>query len=62
MIVYLTHWFSRRDLAKAVASFMAALPLANFLRLHPACRRILRIHWYGLEGWRWLFIWKEFLP
>jgi MFS transporter, ACS family, tartrate transporter len=55
VIVYLTHWFCRRDLAKAVASFMAALPLANFLG-SPLAGRILRIHWYGLEGWRWLFI------
>jgi D-galactonate transporter len=55
VIVYLTHWFSRRDLAKAVASFMAALPLANFLG-SPLAGRILQIHWYGLEGWRWLFI------
>lgn len=55
VIVYLTHWFSRRDLAKAVASFFAALPLANFLGA-PLAGRILQIHWYGLEGWRWLFI------
>ena len=55
VIVYLTHWFSHRDLAKAVASFMAALPLANFLG-SPLAGRILRVHWYGLEGWRWLFI------
>jgi MFS transporter, ACS family, tartrate transporter len=55
VIVYLTHWFSSRDLAKAVASFMAALPLANFLG-SPLAGRILRIHWHSLEGWRWLFI------
>jgi len=55
VIVYLTHWFSRRDLAKAVASFMAAIPLANFLG-SPLAGRILRIQWYGLPGWRWLFI------
>ncbi len=55
VIVYLTHWFCRRDLAKAVASFMAALPLSNFLG-SPLAGRILRVHWYGLEGWRWLFI------
>jgi MFS transporter, ACS family, tartrate transporter len=55
VIVYLTHWFSRRDLANAVASFMAALPLANFLG-SPLAGRILRVHWYGLEGWRWLFV------
>ncbi len=55
VIVYLTHWFTRRDLAKAVASFMAALPLANLLG-SPLAGRILQLHWYGLEGWRWLFI------
>jgi ACS family tartrate transporter-like MFS transporter len=55
VIVYLTHWFCRRDLAKAVASFMAALPLSNFVG-SPLAGRILQIHWYGLEGWRWLFI------
>jgi MFS transporter, ACS family, tartrate transporter len=55
VIVYLTHWFSRRDLAKAVASFFAALPLSNFIG-SPLAGKILLIHWYGLEGWRWLFI------
>jgi ACS family tartrate transporter-like MFS transporter len=55
VIVYLTHWFSRRDLAKAVASFMAAQPLANLVG-SPLAGRILQIQWRGLEGWRWLFI------
>jgi len=55
VIVYLTHWFSRRDLAKAIGSFMVAQPLANFVG-SPLAGRILQIHWYGLEGWRWLFI------
>jgi sugar phosphate permease len=55
VIVYLTHWFSRRDLAKAIASFMVAQPLANFVG-SPLAGRILQIRWYGLEGWRWLFI------
>jgi sugar phosphate permease len=55
VIVYLTHWFTQRDLAKAVASFMAALPLSNFIG-SPIAGLILRIHWWGLEGWRWLFV------
>jgi MFS transporter, ACS family, tartrate transporter len=55
VIVYLTHWFTQRDLAKAVASLMAALPLANLVG-SPLAGVILRIHWHGLEGWRWLFI------
>ena len=55
VIVYLTHWFSRRDLAKGIASFMVAQPLANFGG-SPLAGKILQIHWYGLAGWRWLFV------
>jgi len=55
VVVYLTHWFTRRDLAKALALFMAAPPLANLVG-SPLAGSILRLHWYGLEGWRWLFI------
>jgi len=55
LVVYLSHWFTRRDLAKALALFFAALPMANFIGA-PLAGRILRIHWYGFEGWRWLFI------
>jgi MFS transporter, ACS family, tartrate transporter len=55
VVVYLTHWFCRRDRATAVASFIAAQPLSNLLG-SPLAGRIMRIHRYGLEGWRWLFI------
>ena len=55
VIVYLTHWFCRHDRTKAVAVFMAAIPLSNVVG-SPIAGRILSIHWYGLPGWRWLFI------
>jgi D-galactonate transporter len=55
VIVYLTHWFCRRDRAKAVAVFMAAIPLSSIVG-SPLAGRILGIHWFGLAGWRWLFI------
>jgi ACS family tartrate transporter-like MFS transporter len=55
VIVYFTHWFCRRDLAKAVASFMAAQPVSNLIGA-PLAGSILGIRWYGIEGWRWLFI------
>jgi MFS transporter, ACS family, tartrate transporter len=55
VMVYLTHWFSRRDLAKAVASFMAAQPIANLIG-SPLAGKLLQVHWRGLEGWRWLFL------
>jgi ACS family tartrate transporter-like MFS transporter len=55
IIVYLTHWFRYEDRAKAVAMFMAAIPISNILG-SPISGLILRVHWLGLAGWRWLFI------
>jgi ACS family tartrate transporter-like MFS transporter len=55
IIVYLTHWFRHEDRSKAVAIFMTAIPLSNVFG-SPLAGQILRIHWYGLPGWRWLLI------
>lgn len=55
MIVYLTHWFRAEDRAKAVALFMAAVPVANILGA-PLAGVILGVNWAGLPGWRWIFI------
>jgi ACS family tartrate transporter-like MFS transporter len=55
ILVYMRHWFVAQDRAKAVAIFMAAIPLSNFLG-SPLAGLLLRLHWLGLPGWRWLFI------
>jgi MFS transporter, ACS family, tartrate transporter len=55
IIVYLTHWFRHEDRAKAIAVFMTAIPLSNVFG-SPLAGQILKLHWYGLQGWRWLFI------
>src|SRR5262249_35162697 len=60
IIVYLSHWFRWEDRAKAVATFMAAQPVANIIGA-PVSGWIMRFHWLGLEGWRWLFV-LEGLP
>jgi len=60
IIVYLTHWFVYEDRAKAVAGFMAAIPLA-FAVGSPISGLLLGVHWFGLHGWQWLFI-MEGLP
>jgi MFS transporter, ACS family, tartrate transporter len=60
IIVYLTHWFIYEDRAKAVAGFMAAIPLA-FAIGSPISGLLLGVHWLGLRGWQWLFI-LEGLP
>jgi len=55
IIVYLTHWFIYEDRAKAVAGFMAAIPL-SFAVGSPISGLLLGLHWGGLRGWQWLFI------
>lgn len=55
IIVYLTHWFVYQDRARAVAGFMAAIPLA-FAVGSPVSGLLLGVHWFGLHGWQWLFI------
>jgi ACS family tartrate transporter-like MFS transporter len=55
MIVYISHWFRYEDRAKAVALFMAALPISNMIGA-PVSGLLLGISWLGLAGWRWLFI------
>ncbi len=55
IIVYLSHWFRYEDRSKAVALFMAALPISNLIG-SPVSGLILGINWLGLAGWRWLFI------
>jgi MFS transporter, ACS family, tartrate transporter len=55
VIVYLTHWFRATDRAKAVAGFYAAMPLSYVIG-SPLAGILLGITWFGLRGWRWLFI------
>jgi ACS family tartrate transporter-like MFS transporter len=61
VIVYLSHWFRTEDRAKAIASFMAAIPLSSMLGL-PLSGLLLNVHWLGLPGWRWIFILEGVLP
>ena len=55
LITYLGHWYRPRDRAKAVALFMAAIPVAKTIAA-PISAALLQLHWLGLAGWRWLFI------
>ena len=55
VIVYLTHWFRYEDRAKVIAFLYAAYP-TSFILGSPLAGWILGISWFGLRGWRWLFI------
>jgi ACS family tartrate transporter-like MFS transporter len=53
LVVYLSHWYRPEDRGKAVAMFMAAIPGAQMLG-GPLAAGLLRVHWLGYDGWRWL--------
>jgi MFS transporter, ACS family, tartrate transporter len=55
MIVYISHWFRGPDRAKAFAFFYSANPL-SFVIGSPLAGLLLGLTWFGLRGWRWLFI------
>jgi len=55
VVVYLSHWFIYQDRAKALARFMAAIPI-GFMIGGPIAGAILGVHWLGITGWRWLFL------
>ena len=55
VIVYLSHWFTTQDRGKAIARFMAAIPI-GFMIGGPIAGSILGVHWLNLAGWRWLFL------
>ncbi len=55
VIVYLSHWFPRRVRARALAGFTAAIPVSLILGA-PISALLLKLDWWGLPGWRWVFI------
>jgi MFS transporter, ACS family, tartrate transporter len=55
VIVYLSHWFIREDRAKATSNFMGAIPL-SYVIASPLAGWILGHTWFGVQGWRWLFV------
>jgi ACS family tartrate transporter-like MFS transporter len=60
IVVYLTHWFRAGDRARAMAAFVIASPVALAAGA-PVSALILRLHAFGVPGWRWVFL-LEGLP
>ena len=61
VIVYLTHWFPRRDRSRALAWFFIGTPIAQIVG-PPICGAIMAIGVgdhppiLGLVGWQWVYI------
>ncbi|HEX4415177.1 MAG TPA: MFS transporter [Lacipirellulaceae bacterium] len=62
VVMYLSTWFNAQHRAKAMASFMAAMPLSNVFGTTISQWISDHIHWGGLPGWRWIFILEGVAP
>ncbi len=56
IILYFTYWFPQREQARAVALFMAAIPIGNILGAPLSGFLLDHARWAGLSSWRWLLI------
>jgi ACS family tartrate transporter-like MFS transporter len=61
VIVYLALWFRPEDRARAIASFMSAIPIASIIGL-PFSSFLSLLDMQGLEGWRWILIIEGIAP
>lgn len=55
LIVYFTHWFPRRDRAKALAGMVLGIPVSLALGAQVSAVLIAQ-DWFGLAGWQWMFL------
>ncbi len=61
VIVYLSLWYRPEDRAKAIASFMAAIPLSLAIG-SPVSAALLNLHLFDLAPWRWIYIVEGIAP
>ncbi len=61
VIVYLSRWFGTWDRARAIGGFALAMPLAGVVSA-PLSGRLLGVNWFGVAGWRWVFIVEGIVP
>ena len=55
IMIYLTRWFTVKDRARAIAALYSASPVSALIGSAIA-GWLLRVHWIGITGWRWLFV------
>jgi ACS family tartrate transporter-like MFS transporter len=60
IVLYLTYWFPKREQARAIALFMAAIPVASILGAPVSGLILDHIHWFSISSWRWLLALEGF--
>jgi ACS family tartrate transporter-like MFS transporter len=55
VIVYFTHWFPRKDRARAMTGMLVGIPISLSVGAYLS-RWLLEQQWLGLVGWQWVFV------
>ena len=55
VIVYFTHWFPRKDRARALTGMLVAIPICLSSGAYLS-GWLLEQSWFGLKGWQWVFV------
>lgn len=55
VIVFFSHWFPRRDRARAMSAMLIGVPLSMALGA-PVSALLLDVNWFDLKGWQWVFL------
>ena len=61
LILYLSFWFRKDGITKALAVFFTAIPLAMVIASPVSVFILSHASWMDIAGWRWLFV-LEGLP
>lgn len=56
MILYLTLWFPAKHLGRTISLFMCGMAISNILTGPLSTWIMDNVAWYGMAGWRWMFI------
>ncbi|CAJ0797010.1 MFS transporter [Ralstonia holmesii] len=56
LILYLTQWFRKKDLATTIALFLAAIPVSFIVGAPLSTWMMDHIHWFDWSGWRWMIV------
>ncbi len=55
VIVYFTHWFPRKDRARALTGMLVGIPISLSLGAYLS-GWLLEQRWFDLKGWQWVFV------
>lgn len=62
LLLFMTFWFVTQDRSRAIARFSLAQPVALLIGSATAGLILDHVDWFGLNGWRWVFILQGIPP